>query len=87
MSGLMNPHEISEFEKEIQLMNELSELILRPTHHFKVTHEQIIINFRNAPSEELYNLLREQGFDPSPTHARKFLRSINTSETRTEVKE
>ena len=86
MSGLMTTHEISEFEKEIQIMNELSKLIRRPTHHFKVTHEQIIINFRNVPSEELYNLLREEGFNPSSAHARKFLRSFNEATKRT-VKE
>jgi len=78
MSGLMTNKEEEIFTQEIKILDQLGKLIRRPTHHFKVTGDQIIVNFRNEPSEEVYGVLRENGFNPCDAHRRKFTKSIRS---------
>ena len=78
---------MSVMTRELALAEQLQEYILGSglAHHFKITNDAIVVNFRNPPSEETINLLKLWDFVLVVGHLkRKYIRRLPTT-AKTEV--
>lgn len=72
---------MSVMTRELALAEQLQGYILSSelAHHFKITNDAIVVNFRNPPSEETKRLLELWGFDLIERHLeRKYIRRLPT---------